>query len=109
MKDYDNLDYLLKKSLSSKETPSIGVNVDLKIKISNQIEENKGISIWWLPVVISIIMTGMGYIFIKAFVPPGVIQNILILFGIVSVAFSIVMTSIGVKYFELRKGARVNI
>lgn len=109
MKDYDNLDDLLKKSLSSKETPSIGVNVDLKIKINNQIEENKGISIWWLPMVISIVMTGMGYTFINIFVPSGVIQNLLILFIVVSLIFSIAMTAIGVKYFELRKGARVNI
>lgn len=109
MKDYDNLDDLLKKSLSSKETPSIGVNVDLKIKIDNQIEENKGISIWWLPMIISTFMTGIGYVFIKAFMPPGIIQNLLILFSVVSAVFSIVMTFVGVKYFELRKGARVNI
>ena len=81
----------------------------MKIKINNQIEENKGISIWWLPMVISIVMTGMGYTFINMFVPPGVIQNMLILFSIISLIFSIAMTAIGVKYFELRKGARVNI
>lgn len=109
MKDYDNLDDLLKKSLSSKENPSIGVNVDLKIKINNQIEESKGISIWWLPMVISTIMTGMGYTFLKVFLLPGVIQNVLILLSILSLIFSIVMTVVGMKYFELRKGARVNI
>ena len=46
MKDYKDIDDVLKQSLSSKESPSIGLNVELRIKMENQIEENKGISIW---------------------------------------------------------------
>lgn len=109
MKDHKDIDDLLKKSLSTNETPSIGLNVDLKLKIENQIEEDKGISIWWIPMIISSFMGAITYIRIKSFTSPGVIQNLLIGICIVTVIFNIIMTIIGVRYFELRKGARINI
>lgn len=109
MKDYKDIDDLLKQSLSSKEAPSIGLNVELKLKMKEQIEENKGISIWWLPMVISACMSAMSYILIKVFINPGAIQTLLISLCVVTVIFNTVMTIIGTKYFELRKGARVNI
>ncbi len=67
MKDYKDIDDVLKQSLSSKESPSIGLNVELRIKMENQIEENKGISIWWLPMTISTCISAMAYILVKLF------------------------------------------
>lgn len=109
MKDYKNIDDLLKQSLSSNEEPSIGLNVELKIKIENRIEENKGISIWWLPMIISTCMSAMSYILIKSFMNPGTMQNLLIILCMVTAIFNISMTIIGIRYFELRKGAKINI
>lgn len=109
MKDYKDIDDLLKQSLSSKEAPSIGLNVELRIKMENQIEENKGISIWWLPMVMSTCTSVMAYVFLKAFINPGLMQNLLIVLCVITAIFNIVMTIIGARYFELRKGARVNI
>lgn len=109
MKDYKNIDDLLKQSLSLKEAPSIGLNVELRIKMEKQIEENKGISIWWLPMTISTCISAMSYVLLKVFVNPGIVQNLLILLCIVTAIFNIVMTIIGIRYFELIKGARVNI
>lgn len=109
MKDYKNIDDLLKKSLSSQELPSKGLDVELKIKVENQVSESNGLSIWWLPMMISTAMGSVGYVFIKSFVSPGWIQSMLVVFCVASVIFNLIMTTIGVKYFELKKGARVNI
>ena len=109
MKDYKDIDDLLKQSLSVNEAPSIGLNVELKIKMENQIEENKGISIWWLPMTISTCMSAMAYILFKSFMNAGYMQNLLIILCGITAIFNIIMTIIGTKYFELRRGARVNI
>ncbi|WP_343002619.1 MULTISPECIES: hypothetical protein [Intestinibacter] len=109
MKDYKDIDDVLKQSLSSKESPSIGLNVELRIKMENQIEENKGISIWWLPMTISTCISAMAYILVKLFIDYGYMQNILIGLCIITAIFNIIMTIIGTKYFELKKGARINI
>lgn len=109
MKDYKDIDDLLKKSLSSQDTPSKGLDVELKIKMENQVNENKGISIWWLPMMISTSMGSIGYIFIKSLLSPGWIQNMLVAFCVATVIFNLIMTTVGVRYFELKKGARINI
>lgn len=109
MKDYKNIDDLLKKSLSSQELPSKGLDVELKIKVENQVSESNGLSIWWLPMMISTAMGSVGYVFIKSFISPGWIQSMLVVFYVASAIFNLIMTTIGVKYFELKKGARVNI
>lgn len=109
MKDYKDIDDLLKQSLLSEENPSIGLNVELKIKMENQIEENKGISMWWLPMSISTCMNAMAYILLKTYLSPGIMQSLLVLLCAITSIFNIIMTIIGTRYFELRKGARVNI
>lgn len=109
MKDHKDIDDLLKKSLSLDAVPSIGLNVELKIKMENQIEENKGISIWWLPMTISTCMSAMAYILVKSFMNAGYMQSLLIVLCIVTSIFNIIITIVGTKYFELRRGARVNI
>ena len=109
MKDYKNIDDLLKKSLSSQELPSKGLDVELKIKIENQLGESKGLSIWWLPMMISTAMGSVGYVLVKAFISPGWIQSMLVVFYISSVIFNLITTTMGIKYFELKKGARINI
>ncbi len=77
--------------------------------MENQIEENKGISIWWLPMTISTCISAMSYVLLKVFLNPGIVQNLMILLCIVTAIFNIIMTIIVTRYFELRKGARVNI
>lgn len=107
--DNKDIDNLLKHSLSVNETPSVGLNVELRIKMENKIEENKGISIWWLPMIISTCMSAMAYILLKSFMNDGYMQSLLILLSIVTSIFNIIITIVGTKYFELRRGARVNI
>lgn len=109
MKDDENLDDLLKQALSVTEVPSAKLNAELKYKMINEIEEKRSISIWWLPMMISIYMSGMGYILIKIFVFPGVIQDLLILWGMIAAVFNFIITVAGIRYFDLRKGARINI
>lgn len=109
MKDYENLDDLLRQALSSEEVPSAKLNAQLKYKMINEIEDRKSLSIWWLPMMIAFSMTGMGYILIKLFVFPGFIQNLLIMWCVIAAMFNLIMTVAGIRYFDLRKGARVNI
>lgn len=109
MKEYKNMDDLLKRSLSYEEVPSSDLNERLKFKLENKDKEENVVSVWWIPMVMSIIIGIISYTLIKMFVPMLLIQKAMISLCFGFVFFNVVMTFIGVKYFELKKGAKINI
>lgn len=109
MKEYKNIDDLLETSLLCDKLPSEDLNESLKFKIENKAKENKGISIWWLPMVVSIAIGMFTFIGVRMFVSRLLIQNILLTLCFIGVFFNIIMTLIGLKYFELKKGAKIII
>jgi hypothetical protein len=109
MKDYKELDSLLKTSLSCEEKPSQYLNEKLKINLKENVSAKKEISIWWMPMIMSIISGLMIFIGIRLFIDAYFIKIILQCLCFVVVILNILITFIGVKYFDLRKGAVINI
>jgi len=104
-----NIEELLKKSLISQEKPSEILNEQLKVEIRRKVSKKKDISIWWVPMSISIltsiILSSMAYLFIpNLFIKISVIGVTLLV-----LIFNISLTTIGFKHFELKKGAIINI
>lgn len=107
MKDIDNkdIDVLLKISLGSSDKVDEKLNQELKAKIRSQDLKDKSISIWWLPMLMSIFMTIVSSTIAFLYIPYGVLQKGIMGFGLLTMTFSIILTAIGVRYFELKKGA----
>lgn len=107
MKDLnkDHIDHLLKISLSSSDKVDEKLNQELKIKLGSQDFQEKSLSIWWLPMVISIFMTIVASTIAFLYIPYGILKIGLVLFSLLTMIFSIILTAIGVRYYELKKGA----
>ncbi|MBU5427302.1 hypothetical protein KQI41_12985 [Tissierella pigra] len=103
--DRDEIDMLLKISLSPSVKVDERLNQELKKKLKTQSSKEKSLSIWWLPMVISIFMTMVASTIAFIFIPYGILQLGVLMFLLLTMIFSIVLTAIGVKYFELKKGA----
>lgn len=103
--DRDSIDTLLKISLSSSDKPDEQLNRELKAKIKSQVLKKKSISIWWLPMVISIFMTIVLSTIAFLFIPYTILQIMVMVLGLLTTTFSITLTVIGVRRFELKKGA----
>lgn len=109
MKEYEKLNHLLKQSLQSAEFPSEALNTELKFKMIRQVKQTKSISLWWSPMVISTCFAIVGYLLIKVVIHPGILQNMLIAWCMTAAIFNFIITLVGVKYFDLRNGARVTV
>ncbi|CAK7065202.1 hypothetical protein CIW83_19940 [Tissierella sp. P1] len=109
MKDIDkgSIDFLLEKSLASYDKVDEKLNQELKKKLRYGNSKEKTISIWWLPMVISIFTTIAVSTIAFIYIPYGTLQIMIMVFGLLTMIFSIVLTAIGVKYFELKKGAMI--
>lgn len=107
MKDIDkeDIDILLKISLSTTDKVDEKLNQELKAKLRSQDSKEKSLSIWWLPMLISIFMTIILSIIAFLYIPYGVLQIGIMIIGLLSIICSVVLTVIGVRYFDLKKGA----
>jgi hypothetical protein len=103
-----SIDDLLKISLSSSEKPCESLNWQLHADIKKALKR-KEISIWWIPMVISIFISvffsAMAYLIVSNIY----IQITICTISLLATIFNIVLTAIGVRYFELKKGAVINI
>lgn len=109
MKDTKNVDSLLRATLSSKESPDELLNIKLKSSLRRQADKIKTISLWWLPMAASIIISLGTVILVNMFVlnyTVGLLINTLILGNTI---FNILITLIGVKFFNLKKGAEIKL
>lgn len=104
-----NIDELLKVSLSSADKPSEELNRKLKAELRSQDLKGKSISIWWLPLLVSIYMTMFIIIIAFTYIPYGILQVGLVLVSLLTMILSMTLTFVGTKCFELRKGAVINL
>ena len=91
-----NVDKLLKETLSIEDLPSDELNNKVKFLI-NQNKKEKELSIWWMPACVSILISFMLSFFTFVFLA--------LLFIIIIILANIILTFVGVKYFDLKKGA----
>ncbi|GAA0715781.1 hypothetical protein GCM10008904_32990 [Paraclostridium ghonii] len=109
MREYEELDKLLKSSLLCEKEPSQYLNENLKTNLRESILKEKEISIWWIPMAISFITGLMFFIGIKLFIDAYLIKIVLQYTSCIFVILNLILTFIGLKYFDLRKGAVINI
>lgn len=104
-----NIDELLKVSLSSSDKPSEELNQELKVKIGSRNLKEKSISIWWLPMLTSIFITIIITVIAFVYIPYGILQIGIAVVSLLTMTFSIALTIIGTKCFELKKGAVISL
>ncbi|GAA0123594.1 hypothetical protein UT300018_29120 [Clostridium faecium] len=100
----NDLDKLLKKSLSVNVKPDEKLNDRLKYKLLEQ-SQKKETSLWWLPMVLSIIFMVMSNLIVDIFVPSKLLKILVFIFGISTITSCTVLTIVGVKKYNLKKGA----
>ncbi|WP_270504761.1 hypothetical protein [Paraclostridium sordellii] len=103
MKEKD-VDKLLKETLSIEDLPSDELNNKVKFLI-NQNKKEKELSIWWMPAFVSILISFMLSCFTFIFLSSSLIKLLVLLFIIIIILANIILTFVGVKYFDLKKGA----
>lgn len=103
MKEKD-VDKLLKETLSIEDLPSDELNNKIKFLI-NQNKKEKELSIWWMPACVSILISFMLSFFTFVFLSSSLIKLLALLFIIIIILANIILTFVGVKYFDLKKGA----
>ena len=108
MNHKDNFDELLFSSLKSEEKPSESLNIMLKNNIKAQ-QKHKVISLWWIPLVISVLFSSIALVLIFLFVSDTIIQFVLSLISILLVIACFVFTIICVKHFNLKEGASITL
>jgi len=103
------MDSLLKATLASKEEPDKLLNIKLKSALRRDAVKPKTISLWWIPMVASLIISLGAITLVNIFISNfaiGLLINILILCNAI---FNILVTLIGVKFFDLKKGAEIKL
>lgn len=100
----NELDKLLKKSLSVNIKPDKELNDRLKCQLLEQ-SQKKETSLWWLPMALSIIFIIMSNIIVNIFIPSKLLQILVFIFGILTITSCTVLTIVGVKKYNLKKGA----
>lgn len=103
MKEKD-VDKLLKETLSIEDLPSDELNNKVKFLI-NQNKKEKELSIWWMPACVSIFISFMLSFLTFVFLSSSLIKLLALLFIIIIILANIILTFVGVKYFDLKKGA----
>ncbi len=110
----EKLDEILKQSLSIEEAPREQLKAELLLKVKKQHvkeanskpQKKQGeISIWWLPLVMSIMFFISSSLFAYLLAPIALIKVVVISIGAIYTTISIVFTFIGLKYFNLREKA----
>lgn len=104
-----NIDELLKVSLSSADKPSEELNRKLKAELRSEDLKGKSISIWWLPLLVSIFMTMITIIIAFAYIPYGIVKMGVVLVSLLTMILSMTLTFVGTKCFELKKGAVISL
>jgi hypothetical protein len=100
-----NIDNLLRATLSVKDVPSDELNNKVKFLINQSEKEKKELSIWWIPLCVSIFISFILSFFTIVFLSSALIKFLSLLFITIIILASIVLTFVGVKYFDLKKGA----
>lgn len=109
MKDMKNVDSLLKATLSSCKEPDEVLNLKLKSALRRKADSKKTISLWWVPMTASIILSFITMILVKMFVFIDTISSFINLLILSNLIFNIMITFIGVKFFNLKKGAEIKL
>ncbi|MEG2786987.1 MAG: hypothetical protein RR942_04115 [Romboutsia sp.] len=104
MKEKD-IDNLLREALSVKDLPSDKLNNKVKFLINQSEKEKKELSIWWIPVCVSIVISFILSFFTIAFLSSTLIKFVSLIFIAIIILANIILTFVGVKYFDLKKGA----
>lgn len=105
---------LLKISLSQQDKPSEELNKKLKIEllnksIENNLEKRKSISIWWIPGLVSCFTSVVFSLITYLFIPNFIIQMLVMSMSLLTIALSISITIIGLRFFKLREGAVIYV
>lgn len=100
-----DLEKLLNISLSKEIEVDDKVNEELMRKVRQKSEEGRSLSIWWLPMILSMIMALISLTIAIIYIPHGLLQIGIIVLSLQGIVFSIILTVIGVKYFNLREEA----
>ena len=99
------LDLLLGEALGEQpETPAY-LNTRLRGELSVGRKAGRGISLWWLPLALSL---GMGIpVFLLGALMPWPLSAVLKGFGVLGVASAALFTGVGLVCFDLREKGRV--
>jgi uncharacterized protein YacL len=100
-----NIDNLLRATLSVKAVPSDELNNKVKFLIRQSEKEKRELSIWWIPFCASIIISFILSFFTIVFLSSSLIRFVSLLFITIAIVANIILTFVGVKYFDLKKGA----
>lgn len=105
MNDKD-LDKLLRESLSNNLKLDAQLNEKLKYEMKQRLDEKER-SLWWLPMLVSVISMFICTAVVVYFVPVFLFKLIIDAFVVLTTASSIILTIVGVKKCDLKKGAVV--
>lgn len=109
MKDMENMDSLLKATLEPNETVDDLLNIKLKAAIRKKAANKPHLSIWWIPMVASLIISLGAIILVNLYVINPIIGFIINSFIITNTITNIIITFIGIKFFNLKKGAEIKL
>lgn len=109
MKDMENMDSLLKATLAPNENVDELLNIKLKAAIRKKAEYKHCFSIWWVPMVASFIISLGAMVLVNLYVINPIIGFIINGFIITNTIINIIITFIGVKFFNLKKGAEIKL
>lgn len=104
-----NMDSLLKTTLSCNESPDEFLNIKLKSTLRRNADKPKTISLWWIPMTASIIISLILVILINMLIFNYKISTLINIIIIINMIFNVIITLIGLKFFDLKKGAEINI
>lgn len=99
-----DLDILIRESLSNNLKPDVQLNEKLKYQIRQRAGEKER-SLWWLPMLVSVIFMAICTDLVAYFVPVFLFKLIIYVFAVLTTGSSIILTVIGVKKYDLKKGA----
>lgn len=101
MKNYKDLDKLLRDSLNEDIQPSNMLNYNLKSKINEELEERR--SFWYVPALVNSILFGLIAFFAVIFIDDLISKSIIIGVSMYLIIEGIVLTVIGVKFSNLKE------
>lgn len=108
MKELDHqTDVLLKTCLQSDAEPDSVLNEGLKRKLFAQSARQRSVSLWWLPMLLSVLTSGMVSTLSFLLISSPTIQAAVLLFSCLTGLTSVLLTFIGIKSYGLKKGALV--
>lgn len=109
MTDMKDMDSLLKATLAPSESPDEMLNTKLKSTLRRENCKEKSISLWWVPMVSSLIISLGAMILVNIYISNHKIGFIINLLILGNAFFNIGITFIGIKFFNLKKGAEIKL